>query len=76
MFNIFKRPINKESLESWTKILDDVAKVAILAIPVILYGVNTVGFRITNSIFLAICAYFCLFSADFLRKHKNDFTEE
>lgn len=76
MFNIFKRPIHKESLESWTKILDDIAKVAILAIPVVLYGTNSVEFKIINAISLTISAYSCLFSADFLRKHKEEFTKE
>ena len=38
MLNLFKLPIEKSSLEVWSKLSDDVAKVAILAMPVILYG--------------------------------------
>ncbi|HGO5855917.1 TPA: hypothetical protein ACK3JJ_000528 [Mannheimia haemolytica] len=38
MLNLFKKPIKESSFEAWAKLMDDVAKVAILAIPVILYG--------------------------------------
>ena len=38
MLNLFKLPIEKSSLEAWSKLSDDVSKVAILAMPVILYG--------------------------------------
>ena len=38
MLNLFKLPIEKSSLEAWSKLSDDVAKVDILAMPVILYG--------------------------------------
>ncbi|MFZ7159025.1 hypothetical protein ACLSY3_01410 [Avibacterium avium] len=69
MFNIFKRPVNKESLQSWCKILDDIAKVAILAAPVVLYGENAIGYKVLNCLFLVISAYACLFSADFMRKN-------
>ena len=75
MLNMFKRPLNKESLDSWCKILDDVAKVAILAISVVLYGQNEIVYKVANGIFLFISAYFCLFSADFLRRNKDNFTQ-
>ncbi|HDL3754360.1 TPA: hypothetical protein PW529_002555, partial [Mannheimia haemolytica] len=38
MLSIFKTPVEKETLDDWAKISVDVAKVAILAIPVILFG--------------------------------------
>lgn len=38
MFNLIMRPIEPETLEDWKKISIDIAKVAILAIPVIFYG--------------------------------------
>lgn len=76
MPNPFKRPLNRDSLESWCKILDDIAKVAVLAIPVVLYGQNGIWYKAANGIFLGISAYFCLFSADFLRRNKAAFTEK
>ncbi len=36
MFNLFRSPIEKSSLSAWSKLTDDIAKVAILAMPVIL----------------------------------------
>ena len=33
MLNLLKRPIEVETLDTWAKILEDMAKVAILAIP-------------------------------------------
>lgn len=76
MFSPFKKPLNQESLDSWCKILDDISKVAVLAIPVILYADKPIAYRIVNGISLAICAYFCLYSADKLRKNKNKLTQE
>ncbi|QIM62886.1 hypothetical protein A1D29_06070 [Pasteurellaceae bacterium Orientalotternb1] len=70
MWNIFKRPIEFETLDAWAKISDDIAKVAILAIPVMLYGNETVLMKILNSIFLLIGAYFWLFISRYLRKSK------
>ena len=45
MFNLFKLPIEKGSLEAWSKLSDDVAKVAILAVPVILYGEQALSLK-------------------------------
>ena len=60
MFNLFKLPIEKSSLEAWSKLSDDVAKVAILAVPVILYGQQTVSLKGLNIGSLLVVAYFCL----------------
>lgn len=60
MWNLFKTPIEKSSFEAWSKLTDDIAKVAILAIPVILYGNDanyTKGFNITM---LILFTYFFL----------------
>lgn len=76
VWNLFKRPINKESLESWVKILDDIAKVAILAMPVIVYGEKTTLFKITNIVLLIIVTYLLLFISNVLRKNKSSLTEE
>ena len=76
MFNIFKRPLHIESLESWCKILDDVAKIAVVAIPVIIYADKPLTYRIMNGILLLICAYFSLASANALRKNKEKLTKE
>ncbi|QIM62873.1 hypothetical protein A1D29_05985 [Pasteurellaceae bacterium Orientalotternb1] len=76
MFNLFKRPLHKDSLDSWCKILDDVAKVAILAIPVVLYNETLLAYKVANSLFLVSSAYLCLFSADFMRKNKAKLTNE
>lgn len=57
MFNLFKLPIEKASLESWAKLTDDVAKVAILAMPVILYGEQFPLFKLLNIGALLIITY-------------------
>lgn len=74
MLNIFKHPLNKESVDSWCKILDDIAKVAILAIPVVLYSGNEISYKFTNSIFLVISAYCCLMGANIMRRNKEKLT--
>lgn len=60
MLNLFKLPIEKSSLEAWSKLSDDVAKVAILAMPVILYGEQSLFLKGLNISFLLIIAYVCL----------------
>ena len=60
MLNLFKLPIEKSSLEAWSKLSDDVAKVAILAMPVILYGEQPLFLTGLNISFLLIIAYVCL----------------
>ena len=56
MLNLSKKPIEKETLDDWAKLSVDVAKVAILAIPVILYGKDPIYLKCINS-FLRLCAH-------------------
>ena len=50
MLNLLKRPIEVET--AWAKMLEDMAKVAILAIPVVVFGQNSSNFKIAGSIAL------------------------
>ncbi|MCX2962090.1 hypothetical protein [Rodentibacter caecimuris] len=68
MFNLFQSPIEKSSLEAWSKLTDDIAKVAILAMPVILYGENSLAFKGANIAFLLIIAYIFLVIGQFFRQ--------
>ncbi|MDO4697430.1 MAG: hypothetical protein Q4A60_01940 [Pasteurellaceae bacterium] len=76
MWNIFKRPINPESLESWVKMLDDLAKVALVTIPVLLYGSNSVLFKVINALLLVAISYAILFISNQLRQHKSQLIQE
>lgn len=60
MWNLFKQPVEKESFESWGKMCDDIAKVALLALPVILYSKESLEFRSLNILFLCVIVYACL----------------
>ena len=68
MFNLFRQPIEKTSLEAWAKLADDVAKVAILAIPVTLYGNYTWCFKMANCISLVITTYVFLITGRIFRR--------
>lgn len=68
MFNLFRLPIEKSSLSAWSKLTDDIAKVAILAMPVILYGNYSLAFKGLNISFLVVIAYFCLMMGRFFRQ--------
>ena len=46
MLNLFTRPIEKETLENWAKLAGDIGKVAILAIPVLLYGKDPIFLKL------------------------------
>lgn len=76
MFNIFKKPFNRESLDSLCKILDDISKIELLAIPVVLYSPNGLFYKLFNSFVLLFSMYICLFMADFIRKNKGNLMEE
>jgi Kef-type K+ transport system membrane component KefB len=68
MFNLLKQPIEKTSFEAWAKMADDIAKVAILAVPVMLYGNESVWFKSINFILLAIIIYLFMIVGRFLRQ--------
>ncbi|MFQ1015698.1 hypothetical protein [Avibacterium paragallinarum] len=68
MFNIFKKPYEKGTLEAWAKMCDDIAKVAILAVPVILYNNDPFLQKVINLIALAISAYSTIWGARICRK--------
>lgn len=57
MLSIFKTPVEKETLDDWAKISVDVAKVAILAVPVVIYGNESIFLKICNLTFLGVSIY-------------------
>ncbi|HDX1039598.1 hypothetical protein OQ257_08585 [Actinobacillus equuli subsp. equuli] len=57
MFRLFKPPFEISTLEAWSKMSDDIAKVAILAIPVMLYSNYSLGFRIFNIVILSVITF-------------------
>lgn len=67
MFNLFKRPIAKSNFEAWAKISDDIAKVAILAIPVMLYGKDPIYIKLLNTALLATASYLFLLGGRLFR---------
>ncbi|MDH2997488.1 hypothetical protein A1D22_07105 [Pasteurellaceae bacterium LFhippo2] len=68
MLNIFKRPVEKASIEAWSKMTDDVAKVALLTIPVILYSKEDLGFKLLNILALFLVIYFFIIIGRFCRR--------
>lgn len=68
MLNLFKKPIEKSSFEAWAKMSDDIAKVAILAIPVILYGKDPIFVKVLNSVLLAVAVYLFLIGGRLFRQ--------
>lgn len=71
MLALFKRPFHKESLDSWSKNLDDIARVAILAVPVVIYSNDAIVYKVFNIIFLAVFAFCSVSCADFIRKKRE-----
>ncbi|NBI42448.1 hypothetical protein GVX76_02905 [[Haemophilus] felis] len=72
MWNITKRPFEKETLDDWAKLSVDIAKVAILAIPVILYGKEPVIIKLLNTVLLGLGIYGGLFAGRKFRKMKEE----
>lgn len=68
MFNVFGSPFETSTLEAWAKMADDIAKVAILALPVMLYGNDPNSLKILNSFLLIVGVYSGLFIGRYLRR--------
>lgn len=70
MLTLFKRPIEKETLDAWAKVSDDIGKVAILAIPVMLFGESTLLIKAINSFLLLSGTYSAFTLGRIIRRHK------
>lgn len=68
--NPFQKPIETDTLEAWAKLLEDIAKVAILALPVIFYGQNSLIFKLINITLLFFIVYTFINLGRFLRRYK------
>ncbi len=71
MLNLFKRPIEPDTLDAWAKIIEDIAKVAILAIPVVIFGQGEAAFKAWSTVALIVVTYFFLLGGRFFRQYKS-----
>lgn len=55
--NLFKRPIELSTLESWSKFCDDIGKVAFIAMPPMIYSNNVLWLKLINLVGLFIISY-------------------
>ena len=69
MWNLFKFPTKKETIDSWAKMLEDFTKVSILAIPVIFFGKESIQFKGISISILLFTAYSGLIWAKALREN-------
>lgn len=76
MFRLFKPPFEISTLEAWSKMSDDIAKVAILAVPVMLYSNYSLGFRIFNIVLLSVVVMAFLTVGRYFRQVIIRFSEE
>lgn len=76
MFNLFRRPIKKETLDAWAKALEDLAKLAVVGAVALVYSPDK-GFHSTNIftvLFVCIVVYSCLSMARVLRDNEDELT--
>lgn len=71
MINLLKPPFEQETLDVWAKLSDDIAKVALLAIPVIPYANNTLVLKIINILLLILVVYLSLLFGRIFRQMKQ-----
>ncbi|MBN6712051.1 hypothetical protein JFL47_12630 [Haemophilus haemoglobinophilus] len=76
MLNLLKRPIEAETLDAWAKWLEDIAKVSIIAVPVVVFGQYPFIIKTLNILFLLICTYFFMLGEKLIRKHKDKLSKE
>ncbi len=70
-FKLYKAPISGEQYESWAKICEDMSKVGILALPMLIYGEYSLLFKIYNVSLLTFCCYSLLCLGKFFRSNKK-----
>lgn len=66
--NLFKRPIELSTLESWSKFCDDVGKVAFIAIPPMIYSHYVLSIKVGSIIALLVITYGFLLTARTIRQ--------
>lgn len=71
MLNLFKRPVETATFEAWSKMCDDVAKVSVMALPVVFYGPKTIYFKTFNILFLLGVIYLFLAGGRYFRNNLN-----
>lgn len=72
MKRLFQQPFEKETLDDWAKVAIDVAKVAILALPVIIYNNDPLPLKLFNVAALIVFAYSGLTINRVFRKMKGE----
>lgn len=72
MWNLFRRPIEKSSFDSWAKISDDVAKVAMIALPTALLSNVLLETKVAYLMSLIVLIYLLLTTGRILRKKAEE----
>ncbi|MFZ7156077.1 hypothetical protein ACLS0M_05065 [Avibacterium avium] len=76
MLNIFKKPYEKGTLAAWAKISDDIAKVVFFAIPVMIYGNDSLPIKLLNIALLTIGIYLFILAGRLCRRAVENRNEE
>ncbi|TCP91251.1 hypothetical protein EDC44_1339 [Cricetibacter osteomyelitidis] len=71
MLNLFQRPIDKDTVEALAKTLEDIGKVSLLALPVVIFWQYSVSFIIFSAFELPAFAYLAFLGAKSLRKNER-----
>lgn len=74
--NLFKIPVGHSTIDSWAKILDDISKVSLLSLPVIIFGKSELLDKIFALPTILLVIYFSLCLSrnfrDYLEKRANN----
>ena len=64
----FRYPLSSETLDSWAKMLEDIAKTVIIALPaVILFGSYSTAMRWFMAVSMIVVLALCIWNANALR---------
>ena len=72
MWNLFCFPTKKETIEAWAKMLEDFAKVSIIALPVVFFGKESLIFKAFGIGGLILIAYCSLIIAKYTREKMSE----
>ncbi|MGO3859774.1 hypothetical protein AB8Q18_07250 [Neisseriaceae bacterium CLB008] len=69
-FNLLKPPFEVDTLNAWAHFIEDIAKVALIALPVVLYGDSSNIAKSLNAILLLFISYGSLLLSRRIRQYR------
>lgn len=69
-FNLLKPPFETDTLNAWAHLVEDLAKVALIALPMVLYGDSPTALKVINTALLVFISDSSLLLSRRIRQYR------